>query len=324
MPPLAAADVRLVGAFHVVGRPREEGACGRRRSIDKEFPNRRFPQLPQRGSVPKEPAQTSRPLPRRRTGQRSSTAVYKVVEPLKGLQIGHEFHPQAGIWPAFETVPERCYARRSLEPGRSSRTGGAHGGTDRGRPLGRSLRAASRDPQRDHLRHVVRACRAERGGRGRARCRRPERVHAQLDREPFPGLRLDRRARDARAGPRRLVRRRRVGGAPGAAAGATTASPQPAVDGARRPASGQRYREAPGVAAQSEVHLRPLHHRVVESLRARGRAGGRRGAGAGIQPTLHLREHRSREDPPPAGDRPLRRASTRAASRAATSRARPS
>ncbi len=57
---------------------------------------------------------------------------------------------------------------------------------------------------------------------------------------------------------------------------------------------------------EPEVHVRPLHHRVVEPLRARCRACRRGGAGPGLQPALHLRRHRPRQDAPAAGDRALR------------------
>ena len=58
--------------------------------------------------------------------------------------------------------------------------------------------------------------------------------------------------------------------------------------------------------AESQVHVRPLRHRLVQPVRARGRAGRRGGAGTGVQPAVHLRRHRPREDAPPAGDRALR------------------
>ena len=58
-----------------------------------------------------------------------------------------------------------------------------------------------------------------------------------------------------------------------------------------------------GPRGEPEVHLRPLRDRLVEPFRARGGARGRRGAGAGVQPALHLRRHRARQDAPAAGDR---------------------
>ena len=68
--------------------------------------------------------------------------------------------------------------------------------------------------------------------------------------------------------------------------------------------------------AQSEVHLRPLRDRVVEPLRARGSARRCRSPRAGVQPALHLRRNRARQDAPTAGDRPLRAAALAAPDRA--------
>ena len=48
---------------------------------------------------------------------------------------------------------------------------------------------------------------------------------------------------------------------------------------------------------QAEVHVRLVRDRLVEPLRARRGARGRRGAGAGLQPALHLRR------PPASGRR---------------------
>ena len=61
---------------------------------------------------------------------------------------------------------------------------------------------------------------------------------------------------------------------------------------------------------QPEVHVRLVRHRLVEPVRARGRARRRRGAGPGVQPALHLRRHRPRQDAPPARDRAATSAST--------------
>ena len=63
----------------------------------------------------------------------------------------------------------------------------------------------------------------------------------------------------------------------------------------------------PRVRDEPEVHVRLVRDRLVEPLRARGRARRRRGAGPGVQPALHLRRHGPRQDAPPAGDRPVRR-----------------
>ena len=62
---------------------------------------------------------------------------------------------------------------------------------------------------------------------------------------------------------------------------------------------------------EPQVHVRQLRDRLVEPLRARRRARGRGGAGAGLQPALHLRRHGPRQDAPAAGDRRVRRATTR-------------
>ena len=123
--------------------------------------------------------------------------------------------------------------------------------------------------------------------------RRPEQLHARVDRGAFP-----------RPDPRRRARRDRARASGRALAFATRSR-------------SRRRRRAAGAAAQPrrarsprrpepEVHVRPVRDRLVEPLRPRGRARGRRGAGAGVQPALHLRRHRARQDAPPAGDRALR------------------
>ena len=62
--------------------------------------------------------------------------------------------------------------------------------------------------------------------------------------------------------------------------------------------------------AQPEAHVRPVRHRRRQPLRPRRRARGRRAARAGLQPALHLRAARRRQDPPPALDRQLRARAT--------------
>ena len=135
-----------------------------------------------------------------------------------------------------------------------------------------------------------------RARRRRVRRRRPERVHARVDREPLPRL-------PAGGGPRRArPRASRVS----SCASATASSER------RHAAQRPSRLEAAGAAAtgasraQPEVHVRQLRDRLVEPVRPRGRARRRRGAGAGVQPALHLRRHRSRQDAPAAGDRRLR------------------
>ena len=115
-----------------------------------------------------------------------------------------------------------------------------------------------------------------------------ERLHARVDRGPFPradprsGARCDRPAAADPADRRRDRRGRRP--RRHAAAGAAD----------------QR------VGPEHEVHVRPLRDRLVQPFRARGRARRRRGAGAGVQPALHLRVDRPREDAPAPGDRAVR------------------
>ena len=154
----------------------------------------------------------------------------------------------------------------------------------------RSLRSARRSTQRHHLPHLVRLGRAGGDGRAATRPRGPEQLHARVDRGalPRPHARDRARHRGRRARPaadrRRAARRRDRAGA---------GSPRL------------------GGRAQPALHLRPLRHRLVEPLRARGRARRRRGAGAGVQPALHLRRHGARQDAPAAGDRQLRRRAPR-------------
>ena len=57
--------------------------------------------------------------------------------------------------------------------------------------------------------------------------------------------------------------------------------------------------------AQREVQLRHVRHRGVQPVRPRGRRRGRRGAGGGLQPVVHLGRFRSGQDPPAARDRAL-------------------
>ena len=126
------------------------------------------------------------------------------------------------------------------------------------------------------------------GGHGRhVRPRRPERLHARVDRGPLPRADPGRRPRRDRPPAPRPADRRRDGRRAGHA---------------RSPPAQRIGRDR----AEPEVHVRPLRDRLVEPLRARGRARGRRGAGPGVQPALHLRRHRARQDPPAPGDRAVR------------------
>ena len=87
----------------------------------------------------------------------------------------------------------------------------------------------------------------------------------------------------------------------------------------RRPRRGERV--ALGVGhPQPALHVRPVRHRRVQPLRARGRALGRRGAGPGLQPALHLRAGGAGQDPPAPRDRPPRAERSSRRSGCATSR----
>ena len=120
-----------------------------------------------------------------------------------------------------------------------------------------------------------------RGRRGRARrttrSSSPSRTTSRAS-----GSRATSRA-DRRRGPRR--------DRPG-----TAGSASPSSSDRRRPRR-SREPEPPAEARrdrpQSEVHVRPLRDRLVQPLRPRRRARGRGGAGAGLQPAVHLRRHRA-------------------------------
>ena len=84
----------------------------------------------------------------------------------------------------------------------------------------------------------------------------------------------------------------------------------------RRRSRPRRCRGARRRRDQPEVHVRLVRDRLVEPVRPRRSARDRRGAGAGVQPALHLRPHRARQDPPAARDRELHRAALLVARRA--------
>ena len=97
--------------------------------------------------------------------------------------------------------------------------------------------------------------------------------------------------------------------------GSSEASPDGLLRRAPAPSSGRRrvtparpdadgQSEQP--AAQRALHLRHLRHRQVQRARRRGRPRRRRVPRQDLQPALHLRRHRARQDPPDAGDRPHR------------------
>ena len=106
---------------------------------------------------------------------------------------------------------------------------------------------------------------------------------------------------------RRLLRRRR------SRSDSRSRSVSARRRGSDRAAAELQAGDSSGRRAQPEVHVRHVHHRLVEPLRARGGTRGCGGAGTGVQPALHLRLDRPREDPPPAGDRPLRQPALAAA-----------
>ena len=128
----------------------------------------------------------------------------------------------------------------------------------------------------------------------------PERLHARLDPASSARSGTSRHERVAQ-GCRRLVRRR--GADAGGARGAGRTRSRAVARTDRRVA--RVARDSRG-RAEPQVHVRPLRHRVVQPVRARRGTRGRRSAGAGVQPTLHLREDGPRQDPSAPGDRTLR------------------
>ena len=93
-------------------------------------------------------------------------------------------------------------------------------------------------------------------------------------------------------------------------------SPRKSAAAAQRAGRGQRAAapsrrsttstEAATRQPRAPLLLRHLHRRSVEPVRARGLPRRRRSAVALLQPALHLRRRRSRQDAPDARDRPLR------------------
>ncbi len=73
-----------------------------------------------------------------------------------------------------------------------------------------------------------------------------------------------------------------------------------------------RGRNSESGGAQSPLHLRHLRRGLVEPVRARGPPRGRGGAGALLQPAVHLRRRGARQDPPDARHRALHACSTAA------------
>ena len=114
---------------------------------------------------------------------------------------------------------------------------------------------------------------------------------------------------DIEVAPARRARTRQDARHPG-----RPAAPR-ARDGAAPPA---------GERAAAALHLRGLRDRALQPLRPRRGARRGRGAGARVQPVLHLRRRRPGQDPPAARDRPLRAGEPPRARAHATSRWRPS
>ena len=75
---------------------------------------------------------------------------------------------------------------------------------------------------------------------------------------------------------------------------------------------------------QRPLHLRQLRHRYLQPLRPRRSAVGRRTPVTLVQPAVHLRRRRARQDPSPTGHRQLRQRQLRGLAHVATSRPRPS
>ena len=133
----------------------------------------------------------------------------------------------------------------------------------------------------------------------------------------------DRARRAPRRRPTRSSRSSSRSREPDARAGAPAGARGAASPYAGVPVGETRSRSAHRPARQ--VHLRHVRGRPVEPARARRVARGRRGAGRQVQPALHLRRRRSRQDPPGPRDRPPACArSTRSARILYISRPRPS
>ncbi len=146
---------------------------------------------------------------------------------------------------------------------------------------------------------------------------RRERAAAPLDPPALPAAAEGRALRD----PRRRPGRRHRGGARRAAPPRRRPrSPsEPVPPPARAPhGPAAAPRERPAAA----LHLRGLRDRAVQPLRPRRGAGRRRGAGARLQPVLHLRRRGPGQDAPAPRDRPLRGGEPPGARRSPTSRSR--
>ena len=99
---------------------------------------------------------------------------------------------------------------------------------------------------------------------------------------------------------RRRRGRPRPGGPAGNGGPRRRTGPRADGDDPDRPGPAGRRR------AEPPLHVRELRHRRVEPLRPRRRPVGGRDAGPALEPAVHLRRRRPRQDPPAAGHRQLR------------------
>ena len=123
-------------------------------------------------------------------------------------------------------------------------------------------------------------------------------VTEALDEVVAPGLRARHRRRRPGADAERGDRRRRAGRRDG------RVRPRRAGLGCR--ARARRADAARRGRAQPALHVRDVRQGGVQPVRPRRRAAGRRDAGPLLQPAVHLRRRRPRQDPPAARHRALR------------------
>ncbi len=158
----------------------------------------------------------------------------------------------------------------------------------------RRIPAIPRPPR--HLREVLRAAARGRARGGSPADRRARPVPPRLRRGQLPRL-----LRGVRPGHRGRAAPDRVRGGRGAArADARARAPVRARD-ARGPAARAGPARGPPELA---LHLRHLRRGRVEPLRLRGDAGGRREPRQDLEPALHPRRLRPRQDAPPPRGRP--------------------
>ena len=101
---------------------------------------------------------------------------------------------------------------------------------------------------------------------------------------------------------------------PSSASAATTWKPRMAGAGSQGNGGHTTHRRAvdhplrgrPDDTLNPKYTFDALRHRLVEPLRPRRRADGGRATRPRLQPAVHLRRRRPRQDPPPPGHRPLR------------------